>query len=415
MRTRLTPTLISLVTTLVLALGLVTPAIAVDSDERTDRASRAPVARRALAVHHGPVDVALADPGSDGHQLGDLRVTSVETTNAAGRPMGRLDATLTTTAIDTPGPGDEIRIGTLVFSFGDRNASQVVVQGSAHYPGQGSTIAAGDSTVRPIVGGSGRFAGLSGNAVTEHLDDGTWVHYLSFHRSGADRAIDRALRLRVQERIRDWRGQRREALAERKAQRQEASADRKDARAQRKEAVAQRKAQHRADRGAAPTAIDELYTDSAADETGVVRQDLGIAEPISAPGEALGLWHYTIPAGTELAPHTHPGWQLARITAGELEYSVISGEGELLRADGTSEPMGPGTYILATGDGVIENPDLVHYGANRGDDVVTIISATLFPEGEPIASLVDEPAAAAAAADDATPDDVEVAEASPAA
>jgi quercetin dioxygenase-like cupin family protein len=135
--------------------------------------------------------------------------------------------------------------------------------------------------------------------------------------------------------------------------------------------------------------VDELYT-NAADASGVVRTDLGIAEPGSAPGQELGLWHYAISAGEELAPHTHPGWQLARITAGELEYSVLEGEGVLLRADGSQETMGPGTYVLATGDGVIENPALIHYGANRGDEVVTLISATLFEAGEPIASLVEE-------------------------
>lgn len=140
--------------------------------------------------------------------------------------------------------------------------------------------------------------------------------------------------------------------------------------------------------------IDELYTEAASDGTGVVRTDLGVAEPGSAPGEELGLWHYLIPAETELAPHTHPGWQLARVTDGELEYTVVEGEGVLLRADGSSKPMGPGTYLLATGDGVIENPELIHLGANRTGQPVTIISATLFEAGEPISSLAEEPSTA---------------------
>jgi hypothetical protein len=143
--------------------------------------------------------------------------------------------------------------------------------------------------------------------------------------------------------------------------------------------------------GAAP--IDEIYTEAASDGTGVVRTDLGVAEPGSAPGEELGLWHYLIPAGTELAPHTHPGWQLARVTAGELEYTVLEGEGILLRTDGSEEPMGPGTYVLATGDGVIENPDLIHLGANRTDQPVTLISATLFEAGQPISTIAEEPVA----------------------
>jgi len=173
-------------------------------------------------------------------------------------------------------------------------------------------------------------------------------------------------------------------------------------RAERREAVRAARAackdlylEARAEMRAEAAPIDELYTEAAADGTGVVRTDLGMAEPGSALGEELGLWHYLIPAGTELAAHTHPGWQLARVTDGELEYTVLEGEGILLRADGSQEPMGPGTYLLATGDGVIENPDLIHLGANRTAAPVTLISATLFGAGQPISTLVEtEPAAA---------------------
>jgi quercetin dioxygenase-like cupin family protein len=407
-RNRLSPTLIALFTVLVLALGLVAPAIAADPDEH---GRWAPGTSAALSVYHGPVEVTLSDADSDGHRLGDLRVTSVPTTDADGETVGRLDATLTTVAIDTPAVGDELRTSVLVFTFDVADESQVVVQGSAHYPGQGATIATGDTTVRPIVGGSGRFAGVSGEAVTEHFEDGSWVHRLTFQRpradraDRADRAFGRALRSHIREGVREWRDEHQEVSEERKEAQAERKAERREAQAERKEAQAERKA----DRDADAAAIDERYTDAAADETGVVRTDLGIAAPASAPGEDLGLWHYVIPARTDLAPHTHPGWQLARITAGELEYSVVSGLGELLRADGSSEPMGPGTYLLTTGDGVIENPDLVHFAANRTDDIVTIIAATLFPAGEPIATLVEEPAA-----DEAVTDE-EMAAASPAA
>lgn len=381
MSTRLTPRLIGFVISIVLVLGLVMPAAG--AGPRPDRGT--------VAVHHGHADVTLTDPTSDGHQLGDLRVTSVETSAADGSPLGRLEATLTTTAIDEPVDGDEVRIGTLVFSFGDDGVDQVVVEGVAHYPGAGATIASGDVTVRPIVGGSGRFSGVRGSAVSEHLADGSWVHTLRMAASMADVALERAFRLRLREGIRDWREQRRESVAQRDAGREQRRSAREQRRAARHE--------NRIDRGgrgtdAGSAAIDEIYTDAAPDDSGVVRTDLGIADPDTAPGEELGLWHYSIPAGQELAPHTHPGWQLARVTAGELEYSVISGEGTLLRADGSSEPMGPGTYLLATGDGVIENPDLVHFGANRGDEVVSIISASLFAAGEPVAKLVDETAVA---------------------
>ena len=53
-----------------------------------------------------------------------------------------------------------------------------MVGGSARYAAQGPTIATGNVTTRPILGGPGRFEGAAGSAVTEHLADGSWVHTL---------------------------------------------------------------------------------------------------------------------------------------------------------------------------------------------------------------------------------------------
>ena len=111
-------------------------------------------------VTHDAVTITLANPASDGHQLGDLRVTTVPVTGEDGQ-AGRLDSTLTTVGIDTPNAGDEIRISVLVFSFND-NADQIVIQGTAYYPKAGGTIAAATTIERPIVGGSGTFAGAPG-------------------------------------------------------------------------------------------------------------------------------------------------------------------------------------------------------------------------------------------------------------
>ena len=55
---------------------------------------------------------------------------------------------------------------------------QVIVTGSGYYPGDQSTIAVGAVLVRPIVGGSGAYAGASGWAESSHLEDGSWRHTL---------------------------------------------------------------------------------------------------------------------------------------------------------------------------------------------------------------------------------------------
>jgi quercetin dioxygenase-like cupin family protein len=125
------------------------------------------------------------------------------------------------------------------------------------------------------------------------------------------------------------------------------------------------------------------------EEPGITREDLGRTLAENAPGQELGLWHYTIPVGAVLPPHTHPGPQLARIITGSLEYTVIAGEGTVISMDGTSTPIGPGTYVLEAGDTIVENPELQHTGANRGPGVVELIASTLYPEGAPLSTPLE--------------------------
>ncbi len=162
-----TSRLLAVMATVVLALVALAP---------TTLARGIGLAGANLTVTHDAVTITLANPASDGHQLGDLRVTTIPVSDETGTEViGRLDSTLTTVGIDTPNDGDEIRISVLVFSFHD-NADQIVVQGSAYYPKAGGTIAADTIIERPITGGSGAYVGATGWAETEHLADATWRH-----------------------------------------------------------------------------------------------------------------------------------------------------------------------------------------------------------------------------------------------
>ena len=145
---------------------------------RPERASGSDERDLVFSVFHGPVTSVLANPDSDGHQLGDLRVVSLPTEYGSGRSAGRLDATLITTSIDTPEPNDETRISNLIFVFGS-GVDQIVVNGSGFYPGAGGTIDLDSTLIRPITGGSGVFAGTTGWAETRHFTDDTWQH--TFH------------------------------------------------------------------------------------------------------------------------------------------------------------------------------------------------------------------------------------------
>jgi hypothetical protein len=93
----------------------------------------------------------------------------------SSRKVGYLTGTLTTTATGRPNRGMELRTANLVFVFG-RAADQLVLGGVAVY-GQFAPVLAKKSVVtRPVLGGSGRYAGARGWCVTTHLANDTWTH-----------------------------------------------------------------------------------------------------------------------------------------------------------------------------------------------------------------------------------------------
>lgn len=130
---------------------------------------------RIVSVTHGPVTATLVDGGPAGTSPGDVRYFSIVTGGDGG--AGRLEAILSTTGVDVTQKGTEVRTGELIFSFGD-GAGQVTVLGASVYPSAGSTIAEGTSTVRPVVGGSGAYAGVTGWCESFHNADGSWRHVL---------------------------------------------------------------------------------------------------------------------------------------------------------------------------------------------------------------------------------------------
>jgi hypothetical protein len=128
---------------------------------------------RTVEVTHGPVTALLVDGGPEGDSPGDVRYFSIETASTHG--AGRLEAILSTTGVDVPEPTTEVRIGQLIFTFAQ---GQISVLGASVYPSADSTIALGDTTVRPVVGGSGEFAGVTGWSESTRNADGTWTHVL---------------------------------------------------------------------------------------------------------------------------------------------------------------------------------------------------------------------------------------------
>ncbi len=130
---------------------------------------------RTVTVTHAAVTATLVDAAPTGTSVGDQRYFSIVVGGDGG--VGRIEAILSTTGIDVPQKGTEIRTGQLIFTFGT-GEDQVTVLGASVYPSAGSTIAEGTTTIRPIVGGSGAYAGVSGWCESTHNADGTWRHIL---------------------------------------------------------------------------------------------------------------------------------------------------------------------------------------------------------------------------------------------
>lgn len=88
--------------------------------------------------------------------------------------------TLTTLVTGLKG-NQEVRASNLVFVIGDE-ANQLVIGGISLYPAAGATIAAGTKTTRPIIGGSGIYAGATGEVVTTNLGADGWTHVFLIQR-----------------------------------------------------------------------------------------------------------------------------------------------------------------------------------------------------------------------------------------
>jgi quercetin dioxygenase-like cupin family protein len=104
--------------------------------------------------------------------------------------------------------------------------------------------------------------------------------------------------------------------------------------------------------------------------------------PPGAPGYTLTLMRYTIAPGAQLAPHVHPGVQMAAIDRGTLRYTVVSGTAQVRRGGGPATAVtGPTQITLDQGDSVVEPFDMVHFGANDTDQPV-VITATLLTRSD---------------------------------
>lgn len=124
-----------------------------------------------VTVYHEP----LTSTSVIGTGLGTVRTFFVPTAvNGKSADGQYLTGTLTTVAIGLNG-GEEVRASNLIFVFGNLD-NQLIVGGGALYPPAGATLPPGTRVVRPVVGGSGIYAGAAGQAISTNLGADGWTH-----------------------------------------------------------------------------------------------------------------------------------------------------------------------------------------------------------------------------------------------
>ena len=118
-----------------------------------------------------------------------------------------------------------------------------------------------------------------------------------------------------------------------------------------------------------------------------VREIVSTSPAQGAPGYMLDLYKVTIPKGTTLPLHYHPGTQVSRVQQGDLTYTVQRGVAYLSipRAgqDPKKIPIYAGqTRVIRAGQGLVEPAGMRHYASTPKNTVVVVLSI-LRPKNDP--------------------------------
>jgi quercetin dioxygenase-like cupin family protein len=132
------------------------------------------------------------------------------------------------------------------------------------------------------------------------------------------------------------------------------------------------------------TSSPNTYTQS------VTREVLASGYPTQDQKQILELVRYTIAPRTKLPTHTHPGIQIERVEAGILTYTVVKGEAKVTKANRTELILQAGKTIqLTVADSLVEPAGMVHYGENKTNSPVILLSASLLDANQPKAILIN--------------------------
>lgn len=147
-------------------------------EQRFDLAPAATSAPRTVEVFGGG-GATQVDLGPAGRSEGDLAVIAAALTDAAGQPIGRLRGSQTQIR---SADGAHVVQAQITYALRD---GQIVIGGVSRQPAEGGGLVPTTAFERPVLGGTGAYAGVSGTATTTRdgsryrttfaLRPGTWA------------------------------------------------------------------------------------------------------------------------------------------------------------------------------------------------------------------------------------------------
>jgi hypothetical protein len=129
----------------------------------------------ALTRNLEAIDIPL---GPADRREGDIRVFATTVVDAAGREVGRARGTQTTVSVD----GDaETASASLTF---DLPGGDLAVGGLSETPHGGGHLVAGRPFLRPVLGGTGRYAGMAGTVTSTQVEPGHYENRFELRPAG---------------------------------------------------------------------------------------------------------------------------------------------------------------------------------------------------------------------------------------
>lgn len=129
-----------------------------------------------FTIYEDAPKMSLLDLGAPGNSLGDVYHFSAGLHSERGGPVtGELIGSKTLVKLPTDtNPNLERRATLMFFTFGD-GKDQIIAFGAADYSPSTPEFGAGQSAVRPVLGGTGKYMGARGQVTSTRNADGSYT------------------------------------------------------------------------------------------------------------------------------------------------------------------------------------------------------------------------------------------------